>query len=62
MTAEGPSTVTQELTHFQRIDVLHQMWDLGSFELRASMLELCPRRSEMNKFFSLFLQHLLARL
>jgi hypothetical protein len=54
---------TQDLTYCQRIEVLHQMWDLGSFELLASMLELCPKRNEMNKsFLFLFLQRLLTKL
>jgi hypothetical protein len=57
---------SHELTDFQRIEKLHQMGDLGDkkpSELLASMLELCPRGHEANKFFLfLFLQRLPAKL
>jgi hypothetical protein len=57
---------SHELTDFQRIEKLHQMGDLGDrkpSDLLASMLELCPRGHEANKFFLfLFLQRLPAKL
>jgi hypothetical protein len=57
---------SHEITDFQRIEKLHQMGDLGDkkpSELLASMLELCPRVHEANKFFLfLFLQRLPAKL
>lgn len=58
--------VSHELTDFQRIEKLHQMGELGDQKpsaLLASMLELCPRGQETNKFFLfLFLQRLPAKL